>query len=152
MGAIAPTTLAATLILQLEDVLQAAIESVRPEMRPAHGINQLPGDPHPIARFADAAFQHEIVREVGDHMPSKPQHQRIVGRICERRTSERHRLVALSASQMVQLLATAKLTQYAACAFANAKRGSIAIAKRRSRCASRFSGSVNRYCRCSARK
>ncbi len=32
------------LILQVEDVVESTVESVRPEMRAGHGVNELPGD------------------------------------------------------------------------------------------------------------
>ena len=46
------------LILQIEDVRQLAVETVRPEMRARRSIDELPGDAHPVARLAHAAFEH----------------------------------------------------------------------------------------------
>jgi hypothetical protein len=40
-------------ILQLENVLQRAVEPAGSQMRAGHGIHQLPGDAHPAADFAD---------------------------------------------------------------------------------------------------
>ena len=46
------------LVLQLEDIVERAFETVRPEMRPGRGIDELPGDAHPVRGLAHAAFQH----------------------------------------------------------------------------------------------
>ena len=46
------------LVLQIEDVLELAVEAVRPEMRAGCGIDELPGDAHPVCRLAHAAFEH----------------------------------------------------------------------------------------------
>ncbi len=46
------------LVLQLEDVVERAVETVGPEMRSIGCVNQLCGDPHPAASFAHRAFEH----------------------------------------------------------------------------------------------
>ena len=46
------------LVLQFEDVVERAFEALRPEMRAGRGVDQLPGDAHPVAGLAHAAFQH----------------------------------------------------------------------------------------------
>ena len=46
------------LILQIEDVLELAIEVIGPQMRPARSIDQLRGDADPLRRLAHAAFEH----------------------------------------------------------------------------------------------
>ena len=46
------------LVLQVEDVLERAVETVRPQMRPRLGVDQLAGDPHLGAGLAHGAFQH----------------------------------------------------------------------------------------------
>ena len=46
------------LVLQLEDIVEAAFEAFRPQMRPGGGIDQLSGDAHPVRGLAHAAFQH----------------------------------------------------------------------------------------------
>ena len=45
-------------ILHREDIGQVAIETLRPLMPASGRINELRGDPHLVARFADASFQH----------------------------------------------------------------------------------------------
>ena len=45
-------------VLQLEDILQIAIETVRPEMGARRGIDELAGDAKLVATAADAALQH----------------------------------------------------------------------------------------------
>ncbi len=46
------------LVLQIENVLEATVEAIRPEMRAGRGIDQLSGDPHAVRRLAHAALQH----------------------------------------------------------------------------------------------
>jgi hypothetical protein len=46
------------LVLQLEDVLQRAVETAGPEMRAGQGIDQLPGDAHLPPGLAHRAFEH----------------------------------------------------------------------------------------------
>src|SRR6516162_10208309 len=45
-------------VLKLENIFQRAVETVGPQMRPAEGIDQLPGDPHLRSRLAHRAFQN----------------------------------------------------------------------------------------------
>src|SRR6202040_1950191 len=45
------------LVLELEDVLQRAVEAAGPEMRAGQGIDQLPGDAHLRSRLAHRAFE-----------------------------------------------------------------------------------------------
>src|SRR6516165_2718604 len=44
-------------VLQLEDVLQRAVETVGPQMRTGECIDQLAGDANPLAGFANRAFE-----------------------------------------------------------------------------------------------
>jgi hypothetical protein len=57
-------------ILQVEHVLQGAIEPVGPQMRPCRCIDQLAGDANPVPGFSHAAFQHiadtQISRDLRD--------------------------------------------------------------------------------------
>jgi hypothetical protein len=46
------------LVLEIENVLQAAVETIRPQMRAGRRIDQLPGDAHLVSRFSNAAFKH----------------------------------------------------------------------------------------------
>ena len=46
------------LVLKLEHVFQRAVEAVGPQMRAGFGIDQLPGDAHPVAALAHRAFEH----------------------------------------------------------------------------------------------
>jgi hypothetical protein len=45
------------LVLQIEDVVDIAVESLRPEIRARDGVDQLAGDPHAAGRLAQAAFK-----------------------------------------------------------------------------------------------
>src|SRR5438094_6837075 len=45
-------------VLEVEDVLERAVEPIGPEMRAGFGIDQLPCDPHPVAGLAHRAFEH----------------------------------------------------------------------------------------------
>ena len=53
-----PATLDGDLVLQLEHVFERAVEAVGPEMRAGFGIDQLPGDAHPVAALAHRTFEH----------------------------------------------------------------------------------------------
>ena len=57
-GTIAPTTLGRHAILQIEYVLDLALETLGPDMRRGRGVDELPGDADARARLAHAAFQH----------------------------------------------------------------------------------------------
>ena len=46
------------LVLKVEDIFERAIEAVGPEMRAGERVDQLRGDPHPIASLAHRAFEH----------------------------------------------------------------------------------------------
>jgi hypothetical protein len=46
------------LVLKLEDIFERAVEPIGPEVRAGRGVDQLPGDPHPLAGFAHRAFEH----------------------------------------------------------------------------------------------
>ena len=46
------------LVLQVENILERAVETVRPQMRAGRGVDQLPGDADLVAGLADAAFEH----------------------------------------------------------------------------------------------
>ena len=45
-------------ILQIEDVLNAAVEMICPEMRAASAVDELRRDAHPLCCFAHATFEH----------------------------------------------------------------------------------------------
>ncbi len=45
------------LVLQIEDILQRAVETVGPEMRIGRAVDELAGDAHPVRRLAHAAFE-----------------------------------------------------------------------------------------------
>ena len=57
------------LVLQLEDVLELAVEPVGPEMRAGRGIDQLAGDAHPAAGLAHAALEHVAHAELAADLP-----------------------------------------------------------------------------------
>ena len=46
------------LVLQLEDVLERAVEAIGPEMCAGRRVDELAGDAHPVAGLAHAAFEH----------------------------------------------------------------------------------------------
>ena len=57
-------------VLQFEDVIQAAVEVLGPEMVATGRIDQLSGDAQAVAGLADATFDHvsqaEFARDLGD--------------------------------------------------------------------------------------
>ena len=57
------------LILQVEDVFEDAVITVRPNMHPVRGVDQLASDPYPVARFSHAAFQHIMHAKLAAHLP-----------------------------------------------------------------------------------
>ena len=63
------------LVLDGEDVGQVAVIAVGPEMRSVCAVDELRVDAHPLARLADASFQH--VRDV-----EPPAHLLDVGVLC----------------------------------------------------------------------
>ena len=46
------------LVLKFENIFERAVEAVGPNMRAADCVDQLRGDSHATARFADRAFEH----------------------------------------------------------------------------------------------
>src|SRR5262249_35728716 len=46
------------LVLKIEDVLQRAVEAVRPQMGAARRVDQLAGDTHPVTGSAHRAFEY----------------------------------------------------------------------------------------------
>jgi len=46
------------LVLKVEHIFQRAVKPVGPKMRSAQRVDQLPGDPHPVAAFAHRTFEH----------------------------------------------------------------------------------------------
>ena len=55
------------LVLDREDVAQFAIEAVGPKMSAGFRVDQLRGDPYPIAGAADAPFEHGADAEFTGH-------------------------------------------------------------------------------------
>ena len=53
-----PNDAVGDVVLQLENIEQLAIVSLRPQMGPLRGVDQLAGDPDRVGRLAHAAFQH----------------------------------------------------------------------------------------------
>ena len=45
------------LVLQIEDIVERAVEAVGPEMTAAARVNQLPGDAYPVAGLPHRAFE-----------------------------------------------------------------------------------------------
>src|SRR5262249_36925287 len=45
-------------VLQLEDVFEAAVETLRPQMRARGGVDELAGDAQTVRRFAHATLEH----------------------------------------------------------------------------------------------
>src|SRR5262249_54211279 len=45
------------LILQIEDIIERALEAIRPQVTASGGIDQLSGDAHAVRRLAYAAFE-----------------------------------------------------------------------------------------------
>jgi hypothetical protein len=56
------------LILQLENVVERAVEAVGPDVRAGRCVDQLPGDAHPVAGFAHAAFEDEAHAKLLRHL------------------------------------------------------------------------------------
>ena len=54
----APTTSCVTLSCKVENIVQRAVKSIRPQMGTRRGVDELSGDPHATTRLADAAFEH----------------------------------------------------------------------------------------------
>ena len=55
------------LVLDRDDVAQFAIEAVGSKMTAGFGVDQLRGDPDPIAGAADAPFEHRTDAELTGH-------------------------------------------------------------------------------------
>src|SRR5450759_5188482 len=58
-------------ILQSEDIAQIALEALRPQMLFLIGVNQLRGDPHPIARPEYRAFNDRIRAELASNFRNR---------------------------------------------------------------------------------
>src|ERR1700739_2248352 len=56
------------LVLQVENVVERAVEAVGPDVSAGRGVDQLPGDAHPVAGFAHAAFEHVAHAELLCHL------------------------------------------------------------------------------------
>src|SRR5262245_410662 len=56
------------LVLQIEDVLDPAVKTVRPEMHAVRGVDELAGYAHPVAGPAHAALQHIAHPEFASHL------------------------------------------------------------------------------------
>src|SRR5262249_13197238 len=56
------------LVLQIEDILDVAIEAIGPQMCPSFGIDQLAGYAEPVCRLADAAFEYITHPELAPHL------------------------------------------------------------------------------------
>ena len=63
-------------VLELEDVPGRPVEGLRPEMRAGHGVDQLGGDPQPLAGAPQAAPQHVPRAEFLRHLVGRPVAQR----------------------------------------------------------------------------
>src|SRR5262249_39418309 len=46
------------LVLEVEDVLQGAVETVGPQLHAVRPVDELPCNAHPVSRLAHAAFKH----------------------------------------------------------------------------------------------
>ena len=55
-------------VLHGEDVGQVAIETLRPQMSARGRVDELRGDPYPVAGLADAALQHVAHAEAPAHL------------------------------------------------------------------------------------
>ena len=86
-------------ILNLEDVLQRPIELLRPEVVPLFHIDELRGDSQPVARLADAAFEHRADVQAPPDLPH------VEGLALERkRGGSRHHAQILDVRQAVDQL------------------------------------------------
>ena len=56
------------LVLQVEDVIQTAIEAIGPEVIAAGRIDELCRDPDPVARLADTAFDDVANTQFASHL------------------------------------------------------------------------------------
>src|SRR5262245_56601851 len=56
------------LVLQIEDILQRAIEAVGPEMHPGGGVDELACDTHPVCRLAHAPLEHVADAQLAAHL------------------------------------------------------------------------------------
>ena len=57
------------LVLQFENVVEGAIEAVRPNVGAGRRIDQLTGDAHALPRIAHAPFQHVAHAQFPRHLP-----------------------------------------------------------------------------------
>src|SRR5215475_10242042 len=60
---------ACDLVLQLENVLKATIEAVRPKVRAACRLDELARDANAVASLAQAAFEHVTNAELSADLP-----------------------------------------------------------------------------------
>ena len=67
-GSIAPATLEATWSCNSKMSSSAPSKEVGPDVRAGCCVDQLPGDPHPIAGFAHTAFEHVAHAELLRHL------------------------------------------------------------------------------------
>ena len=74
------------LILQVEDILQHAIETLRPQMRSRAGIDELPGDAHLVSGLAHAALKHVADPQFAPH----PLHIHGPALVCKARIARDH--------------------------------------------------------------
>src|SRR3546814_14332815 len=56
------------LILQVEDIVEGAFESLGPDMGAGRRIDELSGDTYALFRFAQAALQHVAHAELAPHL------------------------------------------------------------------------------------
>ena len=56
------------LVLDGEDVGQVAVVAVGPDVPAGYSVNQLPGDPDPLARLSDASLEQIFYPELGRHL------------------------------------------------------------------------------------
>jgi hypothetical protein len=45
-------------VLQIENIVQRAVKSIRPQMSTCSGVDKLSGNPHATTGLADASFEH----------------------------------------------------------------------------------------------
>ena len=71
-------------VLNSEDIGQVPIETLGPQMPARSRVDELRGDPHPVAGFADAPFQHiahaeALAHLLNVHVPALEGEGRIAG-------------------------------------------------------------------------
>src|SRR5262249_20979555 len=55
-------------VLQLEDVLKPAVETICPQVRSSQGIDELTGNTHPVPGFPYATFEHKANTQVATNL------------------------------------------------------------------------------------